>query len=170
MKSSEHSVRGPCVNDLARPGKAAPAVRPGLLGLVTVHELEALRLALGRGELPPDLEAKLTRLTEGDLTHRFVARNCRLFVELLLAVQAGSFRDASQPESERLLRVLAYVRKDDDGIPDYKPGGFLDDQAEVRAALLEFQDRLKSFKAWRLRQQVPGLWLANQARPVSVIN
>jgi len=167
MKTSEHSARKHCVNDPARPGKSAPAVRPGLLGLITVHELEALRLALGRGELPPDLEAKLTRMAEGDLTHRFVARNCRLFVELLLAAQAGSFRDASQPEYERLLRVLAYVRKDDDAIPDYKPGGFVDDQAEVRAALADFQERLKTFKAWRLRQQVPGMWLAGQACPVS---
>lgn len=158
MKTSEYSMAAWCAVHPHQPGKPTPAVQPGYLYLVTAQELAELRLALARGVLPSDFEAKLARLTEGDLTHRFVARNCRLFVALLLAVQAGSFRDAGRPECEQLLRVLAYVRKDDDAIADYKPGGFKDDQAEVRAAMVQFQERLKDFKSWRLRQQVPSMW------------
>jgi hypothetical protein len=57
-----------------------------------------------------------------------------------------------------LLRVLAYVRKDDDAIPDNRPDGFVDDQQEIRAMLNEMGGLLQSFKMWRLRHQVPEMW------------
>jgi hypothetical protein len=137
------------------------ASRSSSLHLVSAHEVQALRDAMDRGELPPDFEAKLVRLAEGDLIHRFLARNCRLFAALLLAAQAGSFKEASRADCERLLRVLAYVRKDDDAIADYRIGGFMDDQQELRMVMTELHPLLKSFKAWRLRHQVPGMWLHN---------
>ncbi len=142
---------------MARP----PTVCPSALHLVTAHELEELRAALARGELPRDFEAKLNRLAEGDLTHRFLARNCRLFSALLHAAQQGLFKQASRADCERLLRVLAYVRKDEDAIPDYQAGGFVDDQQEVRTATTELQPLLDAFKAWRLRHQVPAMWHHN---------
>jgi hypothetical protein len=129
--------------------------------MVNAHELQELRAALAHGALPLDFQAKLARLAEGDLTHRFIEQNCRLFAALLVAARDGSFAAASRADCERLLRVLAYVRKDDDAIADYKPGGFMDDQREVRAATTELHPLLQSFKAWRLRHQVPGMWLAN---------
>jgi hypothetical protein len=129
--------------------------------LVNTHELQELRAALAHGKLPPDLEAKLARLAEGDLLHRFLARNCRLFAALFQAARDGFFKDASQAQLERLLRVLAYVRKNDDAIPDYRHGGFLDDQQEVRSAMTELHPLLKFFKVWRLRHQVPGMWVGN---------
>ena len=131
----------------------------GFLNLVTAHDLNNLRHALTGGEPPPDLEAKLMKLANGDLTHRFIEQNCRVFIALILAAQDGSFRDATAAEIERLMRVLAYVRKDDDEIPDYGEGGFKDDQQEVRAAAVELAPLLQAFKAWRLRHQVPGMWL-----------
>jgi len=133
----------------------------GLLHLVSGPELQSLRQALARGGLPPDFEAKLRRLSEGDLLHRFLARNCRLFVALLAAAQDGCFRELSHADCERLLRVLAYVRKDDDAIPDYRLDGFMDDQQELRAALTELHRGIESFKIWRLRHQVPAMWLHN---------
>jgi hypothetical protein len=133
-------------------------VRPSPLHLVTAFEMEELRHALTRGEVPPDLEAKLNRLATGDLTQRSVARNCRCFVALLLAAHDHWFREATERDCERLLRVLAYVRKDDDAIPDYQPQGYSDDQEEVRTVAAELASLLQSFKAWRLRNQVPGMW------------
>jgi hypothetical protein len=127
------------------------------LHLITTAELDNLRQAILRRELPADFEAKLDRLSRGNLTHRFVERTCRLFTELVLAVQDERF-GASKADYERLLRVLAYVRKDDDVVADYKPNGFLDDQQEVRAAMTDLAALLKSFKNWRLEHQVPGLW------------
>lgn len=123
--------------------------------------MQALREALTRGKLPPDFEAKLARLAAGDLLHGSLARNCRLFFMLLLAARHGFFKEVSRADGERLLRVLAYVRKDDDAIPDYRTGGFMDDQQEMRAAMTELQPLIESFKAWRLRHQVPGMWLHN---------
>jgi len=132
--------------------------RPALAQWITAHEVEALREALTRGHLPPDYHRKLRALAGGDLSSLFIEQNCRLFSELLLATEEGCFRTGSRAERERLLRVLAYVRKDQDAVPDYQPGGLKDDQQEVRAAMVELEHLLRAFKDWRLRHQVPGMW------------
>jgi hypothetical protein len=110
------------------------------------------------GRPPRDLELKLKRLASGTLSHRFVEQNSRLIIMLLVAAYGGSFREANSATLERLLRVLAYVRKDDDANPDYRPDGLIDDQQEIRAVLSEMGDLIQSFKMWRLRHQVPELW------------
>ena len=117
-----------------------------------------MREALVRGCLPPDFLRKLGGLAAGDLGHRFIEQNCRLFVALLLAVEHGCFRASRRLACERLLRVLAYVRKDNDAIADYQAEGFTDDRREVRAATEELADVLQAFKEWRLRFQVPAMW------------
>ena len=139
-------------------GAPSPLVRSGLLHLVTPHDVQEVRSALAKGRLPPDFEAKLARLHEGDLIHRYVEQNSRLFFVLLLAALESLFTESTPAERERLLRVLAYVRKDDDAIPDYRSNGFLDDQQEVRAAAMELAPLLNAFKVWRLRHQVPAMW------------
>jgi len=128
------------------------------LHLITAHDIEALRNELARGHVPADLEAKLRQLAQGELIHRFIAQHCRTLIALVEAVQDGSFKEASRAECERLLRVLAYVRKDDDAIPDYRTDGFVDDQQEVRSVTAELGPLLQRFKAWRLRHQVPAMW------------
>jgi hypothetical protein len=142
----------------ARLGLLPLAATPGFLNLVTAQELRQLGEALLDGRPPRDLELKLARLGGGSLLHRFVEQNCRLIISLLVAAYSGEFRDANRPSLERLLRVLAYVRKDDDAIPDCRPDGLVDDQQEIRAMLSEMGDLLQSFKAWRLRHQVPEMW------------
>jgi hypothetical protein len=132
--------------------------RPALWQWIAPHELEALRDALSQDRLPPDFLGKLKRLKDGGLSHHFIAQNCQVFAALLAATEDGSFREGSSAERERLLRVLAYVRKDDDAIPDYKPEGLTDDQREVRAATIELDGLIQAFKAWRLRHQVPAMW------------
>lgn len=117
-----------------------------------------MRNALMDGKLPTDLQGKLSYLTGESLIHRFVAENARLIVSLLMAAYGGAFRQANQACLERLLRVLAYVRKNDDATPDSEAGGFVDDQQEMRAAIIEFGAMIESFKSWRLRYQVPGMW------------
>ncbi len=152
------------IHDQAQPGAQVAPTRPSFLCLVTSHDMQDLGNALARGNLPPDFEAKLRRLAGNSLLHRFVEQNCRLFVALLSAIQDGSFCNARQADRDRLLQVLAYVRKDDDEVPDYKPGGFVDDQREVRAATVEMSLLLQGCKAWRLRHQVPGMWLSQVVR------
>ena len=147
-----------CATGQVRPGAQMPVARSGLLHLITAHDVQGLRSALAQGRLPADFEAKLTRLGEGSLSDRYVEQNSRLFFALLLAALESAFTDASPADRERLLRVLAYVRKDDDAIPDYQAGGFIDDQQEVRAATTELSPLLHAFKVWRLRHQVPGMW------------
>jgi hypothetical protein len=139
-------------------------LRPTNLYLITLHDVTSLRDDLARGNVPLDLEAKLNKLAGDDLGHRFIEQNCRTMLALFQAAQAGSFLEASPAQCERLLGVLAYVRKDDDAIPDYQTDGFLDDQQEVRALANELGPLLQAFKAWRLRHQVPGMWLTHTPR------
>ena len=164
MKASARNVVEDRAVGSVWPRTRPPALRPTYLHLVTVHDLESLRDELTRGSVPRDLEAKLTKLAKGNLGHRFIEQNCRTMLALLPAAQEGAFNEASQAECERLLRVLAYVRKDDDAIPDYRPDGFLDDQQEMRTVTTELSPLLQTFKAWRLRHQVPGMWLAHTPR------
>jgi hypothetical protein len=131
---------------------------PGFLNLITPQELQQLQDALMDGRAPRDLEVKLIRLAGGGLLHRFVEQNSRLIVALLIAAYSGSFREANRASLDRLLRVLAYIRKEDDATPDYRPDGFVDDQQEIRAMLSEMGNLLQSFKSWRLRHQVPEMW------------
>ena len=159
MKTWERNVVENCDVSQGWSNARSPASRLGHLHLVTGHDLQNLADMLAKGYLPRDLEAKLTRLAVGDLGNRFIEQNSRTMIALLLAAQDGSFKEASRAEGERLLRVLAYVRMDDDAIPDYRPDGFRDDQQEVRAVTTELSSLLQAFKAWRLRYQVPGMWL-----------
>jgi len=135
------------------------ALSSGHLHFVTAGDLQGLNDELAKGRLPPDLEAKLTRLALGSLSHRFIEQKCRTLIALLLASEEGSFREASLVERDRLLRTLAYVRKDDDAVPDYRPDGFTDDQEAVRAVTTELNPLLQAFKSWRLRHQVPDMWM-----------
>jgi len=141
---------------LPAPAESAKSSTYGL-NLVTAQELRDLESALQKGHIPTDFESKLNRLAGQTLLHQSVEHNCRLFIALLEAVNEGLF-SINGGQKERLLRVLAYVRKDDDAVPDYKPNGFADDQREVRAATIELAILLDSFKSWRLLKQVPGLW------------
>ena len=164
MRTCTVGVRAePGAGRLQSPGLTL-ASRPALLHLITAHEVEALRAALARGHLPSDFAEKLRKLGGGDLSHRFIEQKCRLFAALLLATEEGAFRDVSPAEHERLVRVLAYVRKEDDAIPDYAPEGFRDDQQEVLAVVVELSGLLQAFKAWRLRHQVPAMWFDHGVR------
>ena len=158
MRSLRSSALENYATGQVRPGVLMTVAGSGALYLITTHDVQGLRSALAQGRLPADLEAKLARLAGGSLSDRYVEQNSRLFFALLLAALEGSFIEATPSDRERLLRVLAYVRKDDDAIPDYLPSGFMDDQQEVRMTAMELGPLLHAFKAWRLRHQVPGMW------------
>jgi hypothetical protein len=161
MKSSEDNQRGLYRNGESGQLLSSGATLSSALHLVNAHELQNLRQALAHGWVPVDLQAKLATLADSDLLHHFIRQNSQLFIALLLAAQEGSFPNATPAERERLLRVLAYVRKEDDAIPDHTPGGFADDHDEVRAASTDFNRLLQEFKRWRLQHQVPAIWCKN---------
>ena len=159
MRTEETNILSFLRGEATSPGLSLPAAhRRSQLGSVTPHELEALRESLSRNQMPTDLAAKLESLRNGSVLHRFVEQNSRLIVSLLIAAYDGSFREASPTSLDQLLRVVAYVRKDQDAVPDYDIGGFTDDQQELRAVVTELSDLLQTFKSWRLRYQVPQIW------------
>lgn len=59
--------------------------------------------------------------------------------------------------------MLAYVRKDEDAIPDTQPGGMADDHDLVRTTCAEFRELLDAFKACHLSRRGPLPWDATQA-------
>ena len=158
MRTCELNVIEHLAINQGRPPVRQPALVPHRLHLISGHEVQDLRQCLTRGQVPPDLETKLVKLSRGDLAHRLIEQNCRTIIALLQAAHEGAFKVASPDHCERLLRVLAYVRKDDDAIPDYRFDGFMDDQQEMRKATRELDSLLQNFKAWRLRHQVPAMW------------
>jgi hypothetical protein len=143
----------------ARPWTWLGAPHTAALHLVTPRELEDLRDAITHSRVPIDLQVKLAALAGTGLLHHFVEQNSRLFLALLMAAKDGGFRRGSLAERERLLRVLAYVRKNDDAIADHRSDGYTDDHQEVRAVALDLAPLLQEFKLWRLRHEVPRLWL-----------
>jgi hypothetical protein len=128
------------------------------LTLVSAEELQAMVNAARKSQWPVDFEEKLDRLAHGDLQHNYLEQNCRLFCALLEAGLNGEFKEATPEELERLARVLAYVRKEDDVISDFRPLGYTDDFQQMRAAGSALGDLVRRFKYWRLRNQVPEIW------------
>ncbi len=130
--------------------------------MVTPEEMNALRHALDQGTAPPDLRAKLARLRKDNLREHYLKQRSDLLIGLLSAAQACEFRLATPEDRERLLRVLAYVRKDDDAIPDSLPDGFTDDHDLMRQVCCELKSVLGRYQAWHLACRVPRLWQASR--------
>lgn len=142
---------------------SVPKVTPAALNLVTPHELDTLRQALRSGTLPLDLCAKLDRLRADDPQEQHLKQRSALLIGLLTAVEAHEFCLVTPEDRERLLRKLAYVRKDDDAIPDSWPGGFADDWDLMRQVCGELKPVLDAYKGWHLVRRVPLLWQAARA-------
>lgn len=134
------------------------ASRVTALHLVTAAEVEQLRGELRRGAVPTDLDAKLHQLLDRDLAHQSLAHACLWFIALLQATFEGAFTAATPQEIELMLQVVAYLRKDEDAIPDLQPNGYSDDQQEARSAVDRLRSLVLRFKQWRLQHVVPRLW------------
>src|SRR5208282_3217777 len=163
MRSWRSSVLEECATDPVRFGAQMAPVRAGLLHLVTAQDVQELRLALVKGRLPADFEVKLSRLGEGSLVERYVEQNSRLFFALLLAAAESSFIRATPSDREHLLRVLAYVRKEDDAIPDYLPAGLSDPQQQLPAAATELGPPLQRLIVRSHPHKPPAIWRSDPA-------
>jgi hypothetical protein len=131
--------------------------------MVTKAEMETLCNALHQDHVPADLHAKLDRLRTDDPKEFYLRQQSLLLVSLLMSPAAREFCLLRPHDCERLLRMLAYVRKDDDAIPDTWPGGMADDHDLMRLTCTEFREALDTFKAWHLSRRVPLLWNSRAA-------
>jgi hypothetical protein len=132
--------------------------------MVTEAEVQVLGAALRRGHVPPDLVAKLGRLRTDDPKELYLQKQSLILEWLLMSPAAREGCRLGPREGDRLLRMLAYVRKDEDAIPDTWPGGMADDHDLMRLTCAEFREVLDAFKAWHLSRRVPTLWRATPAR------
>jgi len=131
--------------------------------MVTEAEMKALCDALHQDHVPADLRAKLNRLRTDDPREFYLKQQSLLLSSLLTSPAAREFCRLRPRDCERLLRMLAYVRKDDDAIPDTWPGGMVDDHDLMRMTCTELREMLDKFKAWHLSRRVPLLWDARAA-------
>lgn len=126
--------------------------------MVTQAEMETLCDSLHQDHVPADLQAKLDRLRTNDPKELYLKQQSLLLASLLMSPAAQGFCTLRPGVCERLLRMLAYVRKDDDAIPDTWPGGMADDHDLMRLICTELRDALETFKAWHLSRRVPLMW------------
>jgi len=160
MHQHETESPAPRSNRIASWADGKSLFWPEALGLVNTAEISALRQSLGAGRVPPDLLQKIERLRVEDYREHDLQRQSRLVLSLLLAAEEGQFTRVSRWDRERLIRLMAYVRKDEDAIPDARPHGYDDDHGLMRATCAQMEPLLRAFKAWRLVRQVPELWLS----------
>lgn len=128
--------------------------------MVTQAEMETLCDSLRQDHVPADLQAKLDRLRTNDPKELYLKQQSLLLASLLMSPAAQGFCTLRPNVCERLLRMLAYVRKDDDAIPDTWPDGMADDHDLMRLICTELRDALETFKAWHLSRRVPLMWNA----------
>ena len=132
------------------------------LHLVEPGELQALKETLSRGAIPVEFEAKLKRLGREGLTHYYIEQTSRLFIAIWFATRSGEFLKCDPSHLDLMLKVLAYVAKENDFIPDYQSNGFTDDYEMIRATGRQLETLIRDFKEWRLKNQVPRFWLKGQ--------
>jgi len=128
------------------------------LEMVTKAEMESLCDSLHQDHVPADLRAKLDRLRTDDPKELYLKQQSLLLASLLMSPAARDFCSLRPNVCQRLLRMLAYVRKDDDAIPDTWPGGMADDHDLMRMTCTEYREALETFKAWHLSRRVPLMW------------
>jgi hypothetical protein len=131
--------------------------------MVTEAEINALCDSLREDRVPADLQAKLDRLRTDDPKESYLKRQSLLLASLLMSPSARGFCRLRPHDCERLLRMLAYVRMDDDAIPDTWSGGMADDHDLMRLTCADLREALETFKAWHLSRRVPLLWNARAA-------
>jgi len=135
------------------------------LNMVTESEMHTLCDTLQQDRIPVDLRAKLDRLRTDDPRELYLKNQSLLLSSLLRSPAAREFCLARPDDCQRLLRMLAYVRKDDDAIPDTWPGGMVDDHDLMRLTCTELRQVLDTFKAWHLSRRVPLLWHTRPPSP-----
>jgi hypothetical protein len=140
-----------------------PSVACEAFGLITPYEVSSLREVLREGRVPWDLLHKLHRLRSDDYKEHYLQRQSWVLLSLLLAAGEQGFKDISLWDRERLIRMMAYVRKDEDAIPDSMPHGYDDDHDLMRMTCAQLGPVLEAFKAWHLLRQVPKLWQTQAA-------
>jgi hypothetical protein len=158
MNTREQALTGAHFERAGLHGRSIHQGHARSIPFVTRAETKAIGDAIAAGMLPVDFEGKLRSLAGGDILQQNIEKNCRRFISLLQADHEGLFTELTPAQRQHLLEVLAYVRKDDDAIPDYRHGGYVDDQGQVRGATLDLGPALEHFNLWRLRYQVPELW------------
>jgi hypothetical protein len=124
------------------------AIHSGL-DLLSDREVQDLRQSLASRVVPRDLQSKLHLLSIGDARMRFISEYSNLFLELFRSGCQGDFTQLTASDLEHVLRVLAYVRKEDDAIPDYLASGFFDDRREIGLAVTQLAPSLRKFESYR---------------------
>ena len=98
-------------------------------------------------------ERRLARVDAGRLTP--VKKDVQTLLRLLRAYGEGRYRELSRKNLGLAGLALLYLVSPLDVLPDFLPGGFIDDAAVVGFIVKKIRDELAAFEAWE-RAQRPG--------------
>lgn len=95
-------------------------------------------------------ERRLARVDAGRLTP--VKKEVQTLLRLMRAYGEGRYRDLSAKNLGLAGLALFYLVSPLDVLPDFLPGGFVDDAAVVGFIVKKIRDELAAFEAWERRQ------------------
>jgi uncharacterized membrane protein YkvA (DUF1232 family) len=129
---------------LWRSDKAAPVLQAVRRGIVRAEQIvrnprELLRLLTAA-------EQRLDRIDAGVLTP--FKRDLQTLLRMLRASGEGRYRQASKKNLVLAGLGLLYLVSPLDLIPDFLPGGFVDDAAVIGFVIKKVRGELVAFEAW----------------------
>ena len=96
-------------------------------------------------------ERRLARVDAGRLTP--VKRDLQTLLRLMRAYGEGRYRELSGKNLGLAGLALVYLVSPLDVLPDFLPGGFIDDAAVVGFIIKKIRDELAAFEAWERAQR-----------------
>jgi len=96
-------------------------------------------------------ERRLARVDAGRLTP--VKKEVQTLLRLMRAYGEGRYRDLSGKDLALAGLALFYLVSPLDVLPDFLPGGFVDDAAVVGFILKKIRTELSAFEAWERGQR-----------------
>jgi uncharacterized membrane protein YkvA (DUF1232 family) len=99
-------------------------------------------------------ERRLARVDAGRLTP--VKKELQTLLRLMRAYGDGRYRDVSGKDLGLAGLALLYLVSPLDVLPDFIPGGFVDDAAVVAFVLKKIRTELAAFEAWERGQRPRG--------------
>lgn len=98
---------------------------------------------------------------EGNKTLMEIWDDIKLFLDLIRDWIRGDYKDISKGSMIMIIISLLYLVNPLDIVPDFIPGGFIDDLAVIAYVIKKISEELKVYKEWRNSK-------ANDDNPIEV--
>ena len=133
----------------------------GLLkGTLAKFLIEALVYLKTPKKLSRLLTAVIAYAGENKNSVRTFLKDIFLLWEMLNAWSKGKYKDIPKKTIVLIITALIYFISPIDLIPDWLPGGFIDDAAVITWVLQSMSSDVQKFKAWKKKDKIVSLSIA----------